>query len=248
MLLASHSIHLPAFQGPLDLLLQLIERDELDITAISLVQVTDQYLAIIEEMGRQGIADLTAFLVVAARLVLIKSRALLPGQPAPTEEEEDVAADLIQQLEAYRRFKEAAQELAWREEGGLRSYVRVGAPQAVPASFELDGLTMEGLLAAAQEAFGMLPAAPVETVIAQVAVTIADQIERIRERLGRRERFLFHEMLSAAASRVEVIVTLLAVLELLKQGLVSVRQEGLFGPITIEPPPEPAAAAEATPL
>lgn len=247
MLLATHPIHLPVFEGPLDLLLQLIEQEELDITAVSLAQVADQYLAAIEEMGRRGIADLTAFLVVAARLVLIKSRALLPGYRADGEAE-DVAADLVDRLETYRRFKEVAQELARREEQGLHAYVRLAVPRSARVCFDLEDVTLEGLLAAAQEALQALPALPVEEVISQVLVTIPDQIARIEERLGRQQRIRFEDVLSEAASRVEVIVTLLAVLELLKQDRVHVRQEGLFGPIFIarkEPlgtPPEPLPA------
>ena len=241
MLQATYPVRLPVFEGPLDLLLQLIEREELDVTAISLAQVTDQYLAVIEEMGRRGMADLTAFLVVAAKLVLIKSRMLLPSYQARSEEAEEVAADLVHQLELYRRFKMAAQELARWQEEGRRAYVRVGPGVPVPAWYDLSDVTLEGLLAAAQEALDALPAPPVEQVISRVTITIDQQVARIRERLARRRRIRFREVLSEAASRVEVIVTLLAVLELLKQDRVRVYQEGLFGPIFIEEkPPEPA--------
>jgi len=250
MALITHPIRLPAFEGPLDLLLQLIEREELDITAISLARVTDQYLAVIEEMGRRNMASLTAFLVVAAKLVLIKSRVLLPRPPSEgMAEAEDVAADLIQRLEEYRRFKLVAQELARWEQEGRRAYLRVGRP-VVPTSFDLEGITLESLLAAAQEAFDALPAPPVEEVIQPVTITIADQISRIEESLRHRRRVRFREVLSGAASRVEVIVTLLAVLELLKQDRVRVWQEGLFGPIFIEvrgPEPAPTGAPEPLP-
>ncbi len=244
MLSASRPVRLPVFEGPLDLLLQLIEREELDITAVSLVQVTDQYLAAIEEMERREMADLAAFLVVAAKLVLIKSRALLPGRPA-AEEGVEVAADLVQQLEQYRRFKRVAQGLAERTEEGLRAYVRVAPARDAPAWYDLEGVTLEALLAAAQEMLDALPAQPVGEVIAPVTVTVADQMARIRERLGRRGRVSFREVLSEAANRVEVIVTLLAVLELIKQDRVRVHQEGMFGPILIvEYMPEPAPDGE----
>lgn len=250
MLLATHSVRLPVFEGPLDLLLQLIEREELDITAVSLAQVTDQYLAVIEEMGRRGLADLTAFLVVAAKLVLIKSRVLLPGYRPASSDAEDAGADLIQQLEIYRRFKEAAQELARREEEGLRAYVRVNPPRAAAVWFDLEGVTLEGLLAATQEALNEMPAPPVEEVISRITITVTDQIARIQERLAQKGRVRFREVLSEAVSRMEVIVTLLAVLELLKQDRVRVWQEGLFGPIFIEegqPAAEPTTAPEPSP-
>jgi len=248
MLLAAHPIRLAVFEGPLDLLLQLIEREELDITAVSLAQVTEQYLSIIEEMGKRGMADLTAFLVVAARLLLIKSRVLLPGYRTAGDETEEVAFDLVKQLETYRRFKEIAQELAKRMEDGLCSYVRTSPPPPVPAWFDLGDVTLERLLAAAQEALDALPVPPVEKVISPVTVTVTDQIEAIRERLARAARVCFREVLSKAVSRVEMIVTLLAVLELLKQDQIRVRQEGLFGPIFIERQvPESAPAADPDP-
>lgn len=249
MLLSTYPIRLPAFEGPLDLLLQLIERDELDITAISLAQVTDQYLAIIEEMGRRNLADLTAFLVVAAKLVLIKSRVLLPRPPSAEDlDAEDVAADLIRQLEMYRRFKEVAKELGEREKAGLSAYVRLATTGPAPAWFDLEGVTLEGLLSAAQEALEALPAPPADEVIPPPPVTVADQIALIEERLAHRRRIRFQEILSEAASRVEVIITLLAVLELVKQDRVRVWQEGLFGPIFIEvPEDEPAPATAPAP-
>lgn len=234
MLLANTPIHLPVFEGPLDLLLQLIEREELDITEVSLLQVTDQYLAIIDEMGRQGLADLTAFLVVAARLVLIKSRALLPDHRPADEGADDAAVDLVRQLELYRRFKQAAQELARRDEEGLRSFVRVDPARTVPAWYDLEEVTLEGLLGAAQQALDALPALPVEEVIARITLTVADQIRHIEEQLQRQGRVSFQQVLSRSVNRVEVIVTLLAVLELLKQDRIRVWQEALFASIFIE--------------
>jgi len=248
MLLATHPVRLPVFEGPLDLLLQLIERQEMDITAVSLAQVTDQYLAVIEELGQKGMADLTAFLVVAARLVLIKSRVLLPGYRPTDDEADEVAIDLVQQLEAYRRFKTVAQELARREEEGLRSYGRVNLRHVATTQFDLQGVALEELLAAAQEALNALAAPPVEEVIAPIRVTIADQIARIEERLVRRGRVAFRDVLSEQATRVEVIVTLLALLELLKQDQVRVWQEELFGPVFIERREvEPIADSQAAP-
>ncbi len=254
MLLAAYPVRLPVFEGPLDLLLQLIEREELDITAISLAQVTDQYLAVIEEMGQRGIADLTAFLVVAAKLVLIKSRTLLPDHRTVKDEVDEIAADLVQQLETYRRFKQAAQELARWEEEGRRAYVRVNPDIAAPAWYDLGEVTLEGLLAAAQEALDARPAPPVEQVISRITVTIAQQVAHIQERLARQGRIRFQDVLSELTSRVEVIVTLLAVLELIKQDRVRVWQEGLFGPIFIEgkepeaaPPDAPGPAPELLP-
>ncbi|MGD1992365.1 MAG: segregation/condensation protein A [Anaerolineae bacterium] len=219
------------FEGPLDLLLQLIEREELDITAISLVHVTNQYLSIIEEMGRRGMADLTAFLVIAAKLVLIKSRVLLPRPPSEgAEQEDDVADDLISQLEAYRRFKRAAQALAQWEEEGRHAYLRPVAAPAPQITYDLSDATLKELMAAAQEALGAFGDDEIDAV-SVITVTIADQVALIKRRLSHQRRVRFDEILSQAASRVEVIVTLLAVLQLLKQDELHVWQEELFGPI-----------------
>ncbi len=247
-----YPIRLPIFEGPLDLLLQLIEREELDITAVSLAQVTDQYLAIVEEMGRQSLADLTAFLVVAAKLVLIKSRVLLPGYRPRGGEEDEVAADLIRQLEVYRAYRAVAAELARLEERGWRAYVRVAPPRearagATDPSAVLSGITLEDLVRAAQEALQAHPAPAVETVIAPPLFTVAEQMERIRERLARMGRLLFQDLLAEVTRRAEIVVALLAVLELIKQEVVQVRQEGLFGPIFIYPCPQEQSSMAARP-
>ena len=115
----NYQVTVPAFDGPLDLLLHLVERDELDITVISLRRVTDQYLAQVEALQQGKIDHLIDFLVVAARLVLIKSRALLPRPPDSSgeTEEEDPAETLIRQLRQYRQFKQAA---AWLQENPRR--------------------------------------------------------------------------------------------------------------------------------
>jgi chromatin segregation and condensation protein Rec8/ScpA/Scc1 (kleisin family) len=116
-----YKFDLPSFNGPLDLLLHLIDRQELDITTLSLVAVTEQYLAQIERMKEDRVAQLIDFLVVAARLVQIKSRALLPQNPVVLEEEEleeDPAEALLRQLRAYKQFKNAALWLGEREKPG----------------------------------------------------------------------------------------------------------------------------------
>lgn len=250
MLLPPPTIQLPAFEGPLDLLLLLIEREELDITAISLAQVADQYLTIIEQLGRWCIADLSGFLVIGARLVLVKSRVLLPRSPSEgMSVEEDVAADLIHQLEEYRRFKRVAQVLARWDETGQRAYLRLSLAALPPPSFDLSGVTLASLLAAAQEALNARPALPV--AVLPHTITVAEQMDYIGQRLKQQGRVQFLELLSEAASRVEVIVTLLAVLELIKRDEVRVWQEQLFGPIFIEgreAEPEAGAVPTSAPM
>lgn len=147
MLTATYPIRLPVFEGPLDLLLELIEERQLDITAVSLAQVADQYLAVIEELGRRTLADLTGFLVVAAKLLVIKSRVLLPDYRAGEGEEDEDTAEFIQQLEVYQFFRRMARELERLEERGWRCYVRVGksGDRRLPPDprLYLEGVTLE---------------------------------------------------------------------------------------------------------
>jgi segregation and condensation protein A len=232
-----YKIDLPVFAGPLDLLLHLIERQELDITAISLVKVTEQYLAQIELLKENRIEQLIDFLVVAARLVLIKSRALLPQTPIlieGEEEEEDPAEALVRQLKQYRQFKDAAAWLQGREEAGLRTYLRLAPPPKLESRLDLDGVTVDLLLTAVRDAL-----ARVETIDDSVAIiqprriTIEGQIAKLRRQvtIGGMQ---FHDLLSAKTNRVEISITLLAVLELIKRREITAYQPEMFGPIEIK--------------
>ncbi len=232
--MAHYQIQLPVFEGPLDLLLYLVEREELDITTIALAQVTDQYLAYLAELEHRQVRDLADFLVVAAKLLLIKSLALLPRPPTLSPEAEDVGEELVRQLQVYKRFKEVATFLHEREVRRLRCYVRVAPPPHIEPHLDLGNVTLNDLLALVQEALDALPAQPVGEIVAPITVTIAEQIERIERQLAVREEVPFREFLSEATTRVEIIVTLLAVLELIKQNRARVRQEELFGEIVIE--------------
>ncbi|HEY68573.1 MAG TPA: segregation/condensation protein A [Thermoflexia bacterium] len=237
------------FEGPLDLLLHLIEREELDITTVALAKVTDQYLAYLAELERGQIKELADFLVVAAKLLLIKSQVLLPRPPSPTPETEDVGDELVHQLQVYRRFKQVAALLHEREMQGLHGYVRIVPLPPLEPQVDLGEVTLDDLLAAVQEALDAKSAPPIGEVVAPIVVTVAEQIACIEERLTWQRRVCFREILSDTATSVEVIVTLLALLELIKQDRVRVRQERLFGEIIIErriPAEGAPAAAPAT--
>ena len=158
-------ISLPVFQGPLDLLLHLIERDDLDITAVSLVVVTDQYLAAIrvgEGFDPQALAE---FVAVGAKLIYLKSRALLPKPPALEGEEaddDDVGRELVELLREYKRFAQVADMLEERQEVGTRIYTRMAPPPAVPEGTGLHDVTMERLPGAAvARSSGRIPAATI---------------------------------------------------------------------------------------
>lgn len=229
-----YNVALPVYEGPLDLLLQLIERAELDITAVSLAQVTDQYLAYIHQMQVPP-DEISAFLVVAAKLIQIKSEALLPRPPAREAGEEDPGEALARQLRIYKRFKELANWLDERETKHLRTYLRVAPPPHVEGRLDLSDVTLTDLMAAAEAVFAQEQGkAELGTVISAPRITIREKIAWIAERLSREPQTHFRALLGEKPSRLEVVVTFLALLELVKRYRVSAAQEGLFSDIRIE--------------
>ncbi len=240
---SGYQVSLPVFEGPLDLLLHLIERRELDITDVSLAQVTNQYLEHLAQVSERRPDNLADFLVVAAKLLLIKSRVLLPQPPAPPSPEEEAGDDLVRQLIEYKRFKEAAGWLKELESQGLRSFVRLAAPPRLEPVVDLGEVSLADLLVAVREVLAVKPPAPsVDNAVAPIPITIADQMDLIERRTARGRRVSFRGLLEGVRSRVEVIVTLLALLEMVKQLRVRMEQDRLFGDILIaardEPEPE----------
>lgn len=245
---AEYQIELPAFAGPLDLLLHLIERQQLDITTISLYRVTEQYLAHMEKLDEDRIEHLVDFLVMAARLLLIKSRALLPRPPISSdlEEEEDPAEALVRQLRQYKQFKMAAGWLMVREENGLRTYLRVAPPPKLEGKLDLADITVGTLMAAMQAALSRAGEREESVSLARPRrVTMEGQMSRLRYRLRKGKAALFEELLPTNANRVEVAITLLAVLELIKRREIVARQPALFGPIEITSTSENTVGAAA---
>ena len=233
----SYTFHLPEFEGPLDLLLRLIERAELDITTIALARVADEYLAHVRALQNPDPRAVSEFLVIAARLLLIKSRALLPrpvvagAQPAGGDAD---AEELAQQLKLYQQYKRAAQQLrAWGDEE-RRVFMRQAPPPTIEVELELD-VTVAQLVAAVQRRLQLaLPLEePAQPLPVARRLTVREAAERVRARLERQRWITFDDLLSLALTRQEVIVMLWAVLELLKRGAVQVEQPELFGPISI---------------
>jgi segregation and condensation protein A len=238
-------VKLPDFEGPLDLLLYLIEREELDITRVSLAKVTGAYLEYIHVLEQLQVDQVADFLVVAARLLLIKSEALLPRPPSTqTSEEEDVGDDLVRQLLLYKQYKESARHLAEREAAGLHTYIRVAPPPKIEAKLDLSNVTIDMLIKAVRNVLEIEPPhPPVGTVVKPFTLTIRDQMNLIERILRYRPNISFKRMLRRAQDRVEIIVTFLAVLELLRRHKVEVIQEQMFGdilivPVETPPPPE----------
>lgn len=228
-------LHLPAFEGPLDLLLQLIEREELDITEVSLLHLTEQYMEQLRSRERIPLQALADFVVMGARLLLLKSRALLPRETLEdqgTEEEADPAS-LLAALEEYRRFKRAADHLHSLEAQQRTGYSRAAAPPDVPMPHGLDDLTLTSLADVFRDVLERLPEPDAPPVIERQHVRLRDRMTLLVERMDRSRRVPFRALIESAQTRLEVVVDFLAVLELIKARFLDARQAGSFGEIEL---------------
>jgi len=234
--MTTYTVRLPVYEGPLDLLLELIERAELDITKIALAQVTDQYLTYLRRMAQRDLGDLASFLVVAARLLQIKSEALLPRPPEREPGEEDPGDALARQLILYRQFKRAAASLGEREAAGWRTFARRAPPPRAEPHLELGNLSLDDLRRTLEQVLAASRADPeLAESVAPPRVNIRQKIALIFDGLRRAGRMRFDELVRRSRSRLEVVVSFLAVLELIKQRQVLALQDRLFGEIEIVP-------------
>jgi segregation and condensation protein A len=222
------------YQGPLDLLLELIEKAELDITQLALAQVTNQYLAYLKNLESQDAAEVSAFLVIAARLVQIKSSALLPRPPVVESiKEEDSAEALVRQLIQYKRFKELANGLDARQQTGLRTFLRISnAPVQFEAKLDMSGITLHDLVSAGRDILynRVLPA--LDEVVNMPRITIREKIYYILDSLRKNNNTTFDSMVGSN-NRIEIVITFLALLELVKRHIVEARQDNLFDQIAM---------------
>jgi len=232
---SGYTVQTAVYEGPLGLLLDLIEHAELDITTLSLAAVTEQYLEYLHHLEETHADEISAFLVIAAKLVQIKSEALLPRPPAREPGEEDVGAALVEQLKLYKRFKEIANLLGEREAQNLRTYLRLAPPPKIEGKLDLSNITLADLIEAAQEVYAKEgEKQALGTVISAPKVTIREKIELISKKMGTATHAHFRELLGEHPTRIEIVVTFLALLELVKRYRVAARQEGLFTDIEIE--------------
>jgi segregation and condensation protein A len=233
---SAYTVAIPVYEGPLALLLDLIERAELDITAVSLAQVTDQYLTYVRALEHVTADEISSFLVIAAKLIQIKSEALLPRPPVREIGEEDPVEDLARQLRLYKLYKEIGLWLEDRQDKNLRTYLRVAPPPKVEAKLDLSNITLADLLDAAERMFAQeQERQALGTVISAPKITIREKIELIVNRLRTRTTSTFRGLLGEKPTRLEIVVTFLALLELVKRYRVQARQESLFSDIDIEP-------------
>ncbi|HZQ99676.1 MAG TPA: segregation/condensation protein A [Chloroflexota bacterium] len=227
------TLHLGIFDGPLDLLLNLIERRELDITTVSLAQVADSYLSHVRAMEELDPYGLAEFIAVAAKLLLIKSTVLLPRPERGLEAEQpEDPTDLTERLREYQLIKQAATALKEREEAGLRSYWRLAPLKPPPARPRRESGAPNDLLRALQRLAEQLARQPKEEVLEREQFSIGEKIELLRARCARGGRVSLIGLL-ANVGRGEAVATFLALLELLRLGEVDAVQEGLFGDVVV---------------
>ncbi|MDO8425753.1 MAG: ScpA family protein [bacterium] len=227
----AHAVQLEQFAGPLDLLLQLIEQEELDITTVALATVCEAYLAHLRQMESRAPEDVADFLVIAAKLLYLKSLALLPEAQA-----EAVADDtgLAEQLRIYRAFVEAAKGIAERFGEAPQMYPSARIPVEHPAFLPPPNVSLDALAAAMVRVIQELePIVRIPKATIGRAISIDDRIAEIRTLIAARPRTLFTDILRGRVRKDERIVSFLAVLELVKQRVVDFHQEGRFTPITV---------------
>ncbi len=237
-------VELSAFTGPLDLLLHLIKEQEMDIYDIRLEKLTEQYLSRLDKMREENLSVAGEFLVMAATLVYLKSRSLLPVQDRLPEdvEDEDPKWELIRQLIEYRKFKEAAGQLGDRE--ALHSRIFGRTPERVVAPTALQGpgqVSMFDLVWAFQKILRNVEDRARAGRFQDEEFTVGQKIEFLLDRMTPGEEVLFEDLFRTASSRGEVVVTFLALLELIRLQQLAAWQEGPLMPIRIRRAPEPVS-------
>ncbi len=230
----NYRVQLPVFEGPLDLLLHLIKKNELNIYDIPIALMTNQYLEYLDLMKSLNLNIAGEFLVMAATLIHIKSKMLLPPEDQEEEtEEEDPRADLVRRLLEYQQFKHAAEGLAWREEI-WRDVFRRENPPADPAEEEvvLSEVSLFDLMEALQAVLARVPKDKVLEIIPD-EVSVRQRMSQMMERLEKVDGLIFESLFEGERTRAAVIVTFLALLELIRLQLANVQQIKNFEAIWI---------------
>ncbi|MCI9490904.1 segregation/condensation protein A [Lachnospiraceae bacterium 48-42] len=239
-------VKLQVFEGPLDLLLHLIDKNKIDIYDIPIVEITNQYMEYIHEMEKEDLNIMSEFLVMAATLLDIKCKMLLPKEVNEEGEEEDPRQELVEQLLEYKMYKYMSYELKDRQTEGERSVFK---PPTIPSEVQdyVQPVNMDELL-------GDLTLVRLNQIFNEVMRRQADKIDPVRSKFGKLEKeevtlpdkllyvteyakghksFLFRELLMRQSSKVQVVVTFLAVLQLMKEGVIRIFQENSFDDIVI---------------
>lgn len=229
----SYEIRTDEYSGPLDLLLDLIQKAELDITKFALAQVTDQFLAYVHNNQDADPEYISEFLVIATKLIQIKSEAMLPRPPDRPQEEEDPGEALARQLYLYREVKKATQWLNQRIERSARGYLHIAPRYPVTAQIDLSGIDVQDLILALENLGNQDQYFQIGSVISIPKTTLRKKVQEIINLLQSQPNTRFSELLGDNRSRINIIVVFLSVLELVKQRLILTEQKGLFGDIEI---------------
>ena len=237
---------LQVFEGPLDLLLHLLEKNKVNIYDIPIVEITSQYMDYIREMKRQDLNIMSEFLVMAATLLDIKSKMLLPAEESEDEETEDPRMELVQQLLEYKMYKCISYELRDRQVDAGKVFYKVPTIPAEVASYEqpvdvselMKDVTLQKLNAVFQSVLRRQedkidPIRSKFGTIQQEEVSLEERVSYLAEYARTHRRFSFRQLLEKQNSKMEVIVTFLAILELMKAGTIEITQEHIFDDIQI---------------
>jgi segregation and condensation protein A len=237
---AAYKVRLDIFEGPLDLLLYLIKRDEIDIYDISIERITKQYLGYIDTFKLLNVDLASEFIVMAANLMYIKSRTLLPKSEQPPEEdieEDDPRWELIRQLIEYKKFKDAAGALAQKatEQEAYFAHIPENTPLEIveEPTPPIAEISIFDLIQAFQKVLRRFEQANDLGDIVDDRYTISDKIELLLTSVPPGQSVGFHSLFASATTKAEVIVTFLAVLELMKMNQFRVMQDKLLGDIEI---------------
>ena len=247
------TFRLKDFDGPLDLLLTLVTKAQVDIKDIFVSEITEQYIALVRDAVDLDMDEATDFLVMAATLMEIKSRAMLPRPPKPEDGEEDPETELIRRLEEYKRFRETAADMKEFEAAASRLFSKLPEEYPLPPQeVELTGLTLENLTEALRKILLRKP--PLEEnednhyaprSIHRDEHTVHECMLTFLKKLKHKKRIRFEDAFSEAPTREEVVTLFLAMLELLKLGRMHVVQEGSLEEIVILAGPAPEGGTEA---
>lgn len=246
------SVKLRVFEGPLDLLLHLIEKNKIDIYDIPIVEITDQYLEYIRAMDKEDLGVMSEFMVMAATLIDIKCRMLLPKEVNEDGEEEDPRAELVEKLLEYKTYKYMSYELKERMDDAAGVFFKPPTiPKEVlsyrePVDTEelLKDLTLEKLKAIYKSIIRKQenkidPIRSKFGKIEQEEVSLSEKMLELRDYAKNHRKFSFRKLLEGQPSRIQVIVTFLSILELMKMGYIHARQDHIFDDIQAEVTIEP---------
>lgn len=240
-------VKLPVFEGPLDLLLHLIDKNKVNIYDIPIVKITEQYLEYIRQMQHEDLNVMSEFMVMAATLLDIKCKMLLPKEVNEDGEEEDPRAELVQQLLEYKMYKYMSYELREKMNDAAKIFYKKESIPKEVMEFEapldtdglLDGLTLKKLNDIYQSIIRRQedkidPIRSKFGKIEQEEVSLPEKLDYVEAYVRKHRKFSFRSLLNEQSSKIQIVVTFLAILELMKAGTIHIHQEKIFDEIMIE--------------